>query len=197
MEYKGDATKSTPTHISVHQEEEVRDSERGGGRGAAADAPGAKTEASLLLHLVIRGGGAGGVAHVAVAVPPSNAIKRNGSARASATNATNTWRGGREGNRSPPLARPPPLISPSITVAAENEFNGGEGGRRTRGRGSVMPARLNTVNATKARFTAICVCIRMGIMGNTEPFTNVLQLLASTSARSHPLGTYPKTRSGR
>ena len=132
-EYKGDATRSTPTHISVHQEEEVRDSERGGGRGAAADAPGAKTEASLLLHLVIRGGG-GGVAHVAVAVPPSNAIKRNGSARASATNATNTWRGGREGNRSPPLARPPPLISPSITVAAENEFNGGEGGRRTRGR---------------------------------------------------------------
>ena len=66
-EYKGDATRTTPTHISVHQEEEVRDSERGGCRGAAADAPGAKTEASLLLHLVIRGGG-GGQGRVRVAL---------------------------------------------------------------------------------------------------------------------------------
>ena len=126
VQYKGDATRTTPTHISVHQEEEVRDSERGGCRGAAADAPGAKTEASLLLHLVIRGarGRREGRAHVAVAVPPSNAIKRNGSERALLTL-------GGEGGEPIAAPRPPPLISPSITVAAENEFNGGDGGRRT------------------------------------------------------------------
>ena len=74
------------------------------------------------------GAGGGGVAHVAVAVPPSDAIKRNGSERASERYQCYQHLKG-AGNRSPPLARPPPLISPSITVAAENEFNGGRGAR--------------------------------------------------------------------
>ena len=77
------------------------------------------------------GGERGGRAHVAVAVPPSNAIERNGSERYQHLEG----RGG-EGSRSPPLARarPPPLISPSITVAAENEFNGEEGEAHARAR---------------------------------------------------------------
>ena len=155
-----------------------------------ADAAGAKTEASLLLHLVIRGGG-GGVAHVAVAVPPSNTIKRNGSERASerALPMLPTLEGGRGGE---PIAR---HRSFRHQLRSRLRMSSMEGEAHAR-------ARLGHAGSSQycKRNEGAVYChmrVYMGIVGNTEPFTNALQLLASTSARSHPLGTYPKTRSGR